>query len=182
MTESTDQETPKRLYIIRRAIAIRVILSWLDNDVKWEHFQLNGELWECGICTLLVLLKNKINFETSLKDTTSLVIINLKKCDSAEKLNLLSLDQTIENFQRQCSGNCVSVTRTEKLRVYWLWFLKFQKTSNFKKQQISNNNHFKKQQTSKKQQISETTDFKNNRFQKQKISKNSRFQKTADFK
>ena len=52
------------------AIAIRVILSWLDNDVKWEHFQLNGELWECGICTLLVLSKNKINFETPLKNTT----------------------------------------------------------------------------------------------------------------
>ena len=87
-------------------------------------FSSMGELWECGICTLLVLSKNKINFKTPLKDTTSLVIINLKICDSAEKLNLLSLDQPIKNIQRQCRGNCVSVTRTEKLTVYWLWFLK----------------------------------------------------------
>ena len=50
-------------------------------------FSSMGELWECGICTLLVLSKNKINFKTPLKDTTSLVIINLKICDSAEKLN-----------------------------------------------------------------------------------------------
>ena len=81
-------------------------------------FSSMGELWECGICTLLVLSKNKINFKTPLKDTTSLVIINLKICDSAEKLNLLSLDQPINNFQKQCSGSRVSVMKTEKLTVY----------------------------------------------------------------
>ena len=117
MTESTDQETPKCLYIIRWAIAIRVILSWLDNDVKWEHFQLNGELWECGICTLLVLSKNKINFETPLKNTTSSVIIYLKICDSAEKLNLEKL-----NFKPKTS---LLNARLFKLKSNnFLWFLK----------------------------------------------------------
>ena len=69
-------------------------------------------MWDMHIASFIK--RNKINFETPLKDTISLVIINLKICDSAEKLNLLSLDQPIKNFQRQCSGNHVNVTRTGK--------------------------------------------------------------------
>ena len=47
---------------------------------------------------MLVLSKNKINFETNLKDTTSSVIINLKICDSAEKLNLEKLNISLNLF------------------------------------------------------------------------------------
>ena len=43
-------------------------------------------------------IKNKINFETHLKDTTSSVIINLKICDSAEKLNLEKLNFNLKSF------------------------------------------------------------------------------------
>ena len=60
--------------------------------------------------------------EGTLKDTTSSVIINLKTCDSAEKLNLekLALNYDKQTVHLQCTVNCngdhVNVTKSCNLK------------------------------------------------------------------